>query len=104
MDILNFLQEYGILNAAVVIGVIALMTQIRRAFLDILISKLKQMWLKWLINTLIALILSIGLSAIVLLQNFNIFNWIKMSALNWIFSWVFYDTIKNLFFKKESNE
>ncbi len=104
MDILNLLQQYGILSTAVVIGIIALMTQLRKVFLDTFIEKIKQGWIRWLITTGIALIISIGLTAIVSLTNFIFFEWVKMSILNWIFSWVFYDTIKNLFFKEKKDE
>ncbi len=100
MDILNLLEQNGILNIAVIVGIIGLMTTIRKKFLDELLKKIVQSWLKFLILAGLTLIFSIGLTALVLVTNFNVLNWLKMSGLNWIFSYVLHDVIKNLFFKE----
>ena len=99
MEILNLLDQNNILNVAVVIGVIALMSQMRKYFLDALIEKIRLGWLKWLVVTMVALVLSIGLTAITQIAGFSFGAWVKMSIMNWIFCWVFHDTVKNLFFK-----
>jgi hypothetical protein len=102
MEILNLLSQYGILDIAVVIGIISIMTQLRKQFLDTIIEikEIKQGWLKWTILAIISLILSIGLTALVHIPKFNWLNWLKMSGLNFVFSYALHDTIKNLFFKE----
>lgn len=99
MDILNLLEQNNVLTVAVVVGIIAIMTQMRKYFLDAQIDKIKYGWLKWLVVTAIALVLSFGLTAITMVASFSFGAWLRMSVMNWIFTWVFHDTIKNLFFK-----
>lgn len=101
MDVLNILGQYGILDVAVIIGIIGIMSKIRKQFLDaILESKIKQGWLRFLILAGLSFIFSIGLTAIVHLSDWKWQVFLKMSGLNFIFSYVLHDTIKNLFFKE----
>ena len=105
MEVLTLLQNYGGLNIVAVIGIVAIMGQMRKYFLDSLILKIKYGWVKWLMITLSALIVSLVITFIILLkQQFNLLEWAKMASLNWVFSWVFHDTIKNLFFKEDNNK
>jgi hypothetical protein len=101
MDVLNILAQYGILDIAVIIGIIGIMSKIRKQFLDLILeSKIKQGWVRFLILAGLSLIFSIGLTAIVHLADFKLQVFLKMSGLNFIFSYVLHDTIKNLFFKE----
>jgi hypothetical protein len=101
MDVLNILAQYGILDIAVIIGIIGIMSKIRKQFLDLILeSKIKQGWVRFLILAGLSLIFSIGLTAIVHLADFKWQVFLKMSWLNFIFSYVLHDTIKNLFFKE----
>lgn len=101
MEILTMLQGYGVINIAVVIAVIGVMTQLRKSFIDKLLENVKISQIKWVILTTITYVLSIGFSALGYINKFNLGDWIKISVYNWVFAWIFYDTIKNLFFKQE---
>jgi hypothetical protein len=102
MEILNLLNQYKILDMAVVIGIIGIMATIRKNFLDALLKKyITQAWLGFLILASLTLFFSIGLTALVHVDKFYFLEWLKMSGLNWLFSYVLHDTIKNLFFKDQ---
>jgi hypothetical protein len=103
MEVLNILQDYGILNIAVIIATIGLISKLRSQFLDVLLDKIKKAWLRWIILTVIALALSFGFTALNFIAKFSIQEYLRQSFLNWCFAWVFHDTIKNLFFKKEND-
>jgi hypothetical protein len=100
MEVINFLVQSGILDAAVVIGIIGTMTKMRKDFLDKQLEKVLKAWIKFLILAGISLVFSIILTALVHAVKFNWLEWLKMSGLNFIFSYVLHDIIKNLFFKE----
>ena len=100
MDFLTTLQNTGILQIAVVIGIVWIMARFRKLFLDRLIVKIEQKSFQYLVLTITAFLLSVVLTSINMLTDFNFLNWIKVSFFNWIFSYIFHDAIKNLIFKE----
>jgi hypothetical protein len=101
MEIMKMLETYGMLNIAVVIGVITIMSRARSIWLDEFLNNFQYYWIRWIVLNLVSLILSFALTALFYIKGFIILEWLKMSLLNWIFSWTFHDAIKNLFFKKD---
>jgi hypothetical protein len=101
MQVLNILQDYGILNIAVILAIIGLISKLRTQFLDNLLNKISKKWLRWLILTLIALALSFGFTVLNFIAKFSIQEYLKQACLNWVFAWVFHDTVKNLFFNNK---
>ena len=101
MEILTLLQDKGIINIVAVIGTVGIVAKMKKEFLIKVLEKIHVHWLNWLLRCLIAGIIAFGLTALVYSTNFNVLIWIRMSCLNWIFSWVLHDSIKNLFFKEE---
>lgn len=100
MEILTALQSTGIFQVAVILGIVGMMSRMRAMFLDKVLSNMQYSWLKWLTLTGVAFVTSIVLSMVFLITNFNILEWIKISFFNYIFSYVFYDAIKNLIDKE----
>ena len=93
MAILEMLEKYKVLQIIAVIGIVGVTSQLRKYIFDKLIEKLNMM-IQFLIKTGIALTISFGLTALILVYNFNIFEWLRLSIFNWIFAWIFYDTLK----------
>ena len=98
---MDILQQYGIVDVAVLVGMIGALSTMRLNFLDKLLEKVPKTWIKFLILIGISIVLSFTLTALVHIEKFNWLNWLKMSGLNFLFSYVFHDTVKNLFFKKD---
>lgn len=110
MDFLSTLQSYGVVNAAVVILIIGIISKMRSAFLDSLLEKLQdgkklsKGVQKWIILTFLSLLFSFIFSLLIVIGKFDttlwIWDWVKASLLNWFASWIAHDMIKNLFFKE----
>lgn len=99
MNVLNILQSYGVLNISVVLAIVGIMYTLRKQVLNDLLKKIVTKWKKWLLLTGLALVLSCLLTLISFVNGVNIREWIRLSVMNWVFSWVFYDTIKNIFIR-----
>jgi hypothetical protein len=97
MEILDFLQAHGI-QIIVVIAIIGFLSTMRASWLDKVMANIKSNLIKYLILAGASLILSFIFTLCSVITDFNVFNFIKASIFNWIFSYIFYDMIKNLFF------
>lgn len=104
MQVLEILQNYGALNIAVILAIVGIISKLRTQFLDNLLNKIKKKIFRWLILTAIALILSFGFTMLNFIVNFSAQEFIKQACLNWVFAWVFHDTVKNLFFRKDDEK
>ena len=101
MDVLQMLVDYKIINISIILGIVGLMNQMRKAFLnDLLTTVIKVKALQFLILSGSALLISFLITSLTLIYNFNVLEWVKSSTFNWIFSYIFYDTVKNIFFKE----
>ena len=101
MEIINLLQEYKLVSIPVIFAIIPIMIKLRKQILDELLLRLKYPKLRFLILALIALVLSIVLTFLVYINKFDLIEWIKLSMLNWIWSWVFFDIVKKIFTREE---
>lgn len=101
MDYSNVIQGLGV-NIGVVVLIIGIVAKLRKSLLDDLVkNKVRSKKLVWIILIALTLFVSLSLTAIALIVDFNLLEYIKQSFLNWVFSWVCHDAVKKLFYKSD---
>lgn len=103
MEILNTLNGTGLYQIIVMLGIVAI-TEIIKKYNEVYqLIKFKGLTRYFLLVGL-SFVISLGLTALWFIPSFNWLIWLRSSFFNWIFSYVFYDTIKNLLKQKDADK
>jgi hypothetical protein len=101
MEILNSLNGTGLYQIIVMLGIVAI-TEIIKQYNEVYqLIKFKGL-ARFFCLVGLSFIISLGLTALWFIPSFTWLIWLRASFFNWIFSYVFYDTIKNLLKNKDT--